>query len=40
MDQSSEDTHVWWWEADQERQVKEREAGLTEPDWEKEVKAG
>jgi len=32
-EQVGEDTHVWWWEIDQERQEKERETGLAEPDW-------
>lgn len=30
---SGEDTHVWWWEMDKERQTKEAEAGLEEPEW-------
>jgi len=30
---SGEDTHVWWWEMDKERQMKEAEVGLREPEW-------
>ena len=30
---SSEETHSWWWKADTERQIKERELGLKEPNW-------
>jgi hypothetical protein len=30
---SSEETHLWWWEIDQERTLAEAAAGLTEPDW-------
>jgi len=30
---SGEDTHVWWWQMDQERQTKDAEAGLKEPEW-------
>jgi len=28
-----EETHAWWWEIDEERQTKETEAGLSEPEW-------
>jgi hypothetical protein len=28
-----EEIHVWWWEMDEERRMKEREAGFTEPQW-------
>jgi lipopolysaccharide biosynthesis glycosyltransferase len=27
------DTHKWWWEMDEERQRKEKEIGLVEPEW-------
>jgi hypothetical protein len=27
------ETHVWWWEMDEERQRKEKEIGLVEPEW-------
>jgi hypothetical protein len=30
---NSEETHAWWWQADTERQEKERELGLKEPNW-------
>jgi hypothetical protein len=33
VENSGEDTHVWWWEMDEERQIKEKEAGLSEPEW-------
>ena len=26
-------THLWWWEADEERRMKEKDAGLSEPEW-------
>jgi hypothetical protein len=29
----SEETHMWWWEVDEERQIKEKEIGLLEPSW-------
>jgi len=31
--ESSDDTHVWWWEIDEERREKEKEVGLREPQW-------
>jgi hypothetical protein len=30
---AAEETHVWWWEMDEERQRKEKEIGLVEPQW-------
>jgi hypothetical protein len=27
------ETHLWWWEMDNERQQKEKEMGLSEPEW-------
>jgi hypothetical protein len=31
--ESLEDTHIWWWEIDEERREKEKEAGFDEPRW-------
>jgi hypothetical protein len=28
---SDDETHLWWWEADEERQTRERAVGLVEP---------
>jgi hypothetical protein len=30
---SKDETHLWWWEMDEERQMKEKQAGLSEPRW-------
>jgi hypothetical protein len=30
---SEEETHLWWWEADEERQTMEKAVGLLEPRW-------
>lgn len=30
---NDEDTHVWWWEIDTERRIREKEVGLVEPSW-------
>ena len=35
MELISEETHLWWWELDRERQKHESEAGLLEPDWQR-----
>jgi hypothetical protein len=31
--ESLEDTHIWWWEVDEERREKEKQAGFDEPRW-------
>jgi hypothetical protein len=30
---NGENKHMWWWKADEARRKKEKEVGLSEPDW-------